>query len=374
MSAAAPPVTEPGTISRVRQNIRQITQKWFKETGTKPLIDSWHRGFEPAFSRRLSQAGYIGMTWPEKYGGGGRSNTERLAVTEELLRAGAPSAAHWIGERQIGPSVLRHGSETLKEEVLPGIISIDNVFCLGMSEPNAGSDLAAVETQARQVDGGWLLSGRKVWTGYAHRASHAYVLARSSKSERKHEGLSEFIVDMGDGVTVTPIVNIAGEHRFNQVDFNDVFVPEHRLLGVEGNGWRQVVEQLSFERGGSERYLSSYLLFKELVKRSESGERNLKQSIGSLTQRLAVLRQLAFDVAQALDGGEAPTTRAAALKMLGNQFEIDLITAFREVVLPEDLVRSSDYSVAVQSAPGFELRGGAVEVMLSIIAKEEARP
>ncbi|MFF1253725.1 acyl-CoA dehydrogenase family protein [Pseudarthrobacter sp. NPDC058329] len=362
------------TMEDLRTKVRALAEDWFRESGTRPLMDPWLRGFEPEFSKRLSSEGLIGITWPAEYGGGGRSNAARLAVTEELLRAGAPSAAHWISERQIGPAILRHGSAALKEEILPGIVSVDNIFCLGMSEEHAGSDLAAVRTRAEKVDGGWLLTGRKMWTGYAHKATHAYVLARTSDGVRKHEGLSEFIVDMGEGVSVTPILNMAGEHRFNQVDFRDVFVPDIRLLGAEGNGWRQVVEQLSFERGGAERYLSSYLLFTELLRRLRKTGIGLQEMVGSLVQRLTVLRHLAFLTAEALDRGEAPIRQAAALKLLGNQFEVDILESFRKTLRPEDLARTSNYSIGVQSAPGFELRGGSVEVLLSIIAKEEARP
>ena len=349
--------------------------EWFANVEHSPVADAWLRGFEPEFSKSLSRAGLVGLSWPTKFGGGGRSNVDRLAVTEELLRAGAPSAAHWSSERQIGPALLRLGTNEAKEELLPQIISIDAIFCLGMSEAAAGSDLAAVQTTATRVSGGWLINGTKMWTGHAHRASHAYVLARTSAEDRKHRGLSEFLVDMDpQTVTVTPIINMASEHRFNKVEFRDAFVPEHRLLGDEGNGWRQVVEQLSFERGGSERYLSSYILFTELLRRAGADDASpLDQAIGELTHRLAVLRRLALDVARALDSGEAPITEAAALKMLGNQFEVDVIETLRRCPRPEDAQRTSDFGASLQSSPGFELRGGAVEVLLSIIARQEAR-
>ena len=361
--------------TEVRSRARAAIATWFEDPEHRPVPDAWLRGFEPEFSRLLSREGLIGVSWPTEYGGGGRSNVDRLAVTEELLRAGAPSAAHWSSERQIGPALMRLGTPEAREELLPKIISIEAIFCLGMSELQAGSDLAAVETTATRVDGGWLINGTKMWTGHAHRATHAYVLARTSQEDRKHRGLSEFLVDMDPAtITVTPIINIAGEHRFNRVDFRDAFVPDYRLLGVEGNGWRQVVEQLSFERGGSERYLSSYLLFSEMLRRAAlDGSGSLDPMIGDLTQRLAVLRQLALDVAGSLDAGEAPVKSAAALKLLGNQFEIDVIEGFRRCAGPQDAERLSDFAVSLQSSPGFELRGGAVEVLLSIIAREEAR-
>lgn len=363
------------TVNTVRARVRSVIEEWFEDPEHSPVVDSWLRGFSPEFSKRLSAAGLIGSAWPARYGGQDGSNVDRLIVTEELLRAGAPAATHWASERQIGPALLRLGTEQARAELLPLIISVDAVFCLGMSEESAGSDLANVQTSATRTNGGWLISGRKMWTGHAHRATHAYVLARTSTGARKQEGLSEFLVNMEQpGVSVTPIINIAGEHRFNQVDFTDAFVPDYRLLGIEGNGWRQVVEQLSFERGGAERYLSSYVLLRELIDRASRNTRaDLDPLIGSLTVRLAALRKLGYDIAHALDEGAAPIREAAALKLLGNQFEVDVVEAFRTVLAPEDLNRDSAYAKALQSTPGFELRGGAVEVLLALIARQEVK-
>src|SRR5438067_12256745 len=232
-------------VESLRQQVRDLTGRWRAEGRYTPGSDSWVRGFDLEFSRELAELGLIGLSWPAEYGGAGLSNVARLAVTEELLRAGAPVAAHWMGDRQIGPSVIRHGSARLRQEILPGIISADFVFCLGMSEPDAGSDLASVRTLATRTEGGWRVDGRKIWTSGAHRATHAYLLARTERGEKKHHGLTEFIVDMDTrGITVSPIVDLTGEHHFNEVSFEDVFVPDHRVLGEVGNGWRQVVGQL----------------------------------------------------------------------------------------------------------------------------------
>jgi alkylation response protein AidB-like acyl-CoA dehydrogenase len=272
----------------------------------------------------------IGLTWPPSCGGRGLPNVARAAVTEELLRAGAPVAAHWIGDRQIGPSVLRHGSERLRAEILPGIISADYVFCLGMSEPEAGSDLASVRTFAAPDGDGWRVRGRKIWTSGAHRATHAYLLARTERAADRHDGLTEFIVDMdAPGITVSPIVDLTGEHHFNEVLFDDVPVPGHRVLGQAGDGWRQVVEQLSFERGGPERFLSSYTLLGELLAFANEAGAELLGELGGLAARLATLRRIAWQVATRLDAGQAPVVEAATLKYLGNAFETDVIEVSR---------------------------------------------
>ncbi|MER5950536.1 acyl-CoA dehydrogenase family protein [Streptomyces sp. NPDC001904] len=352
-----------------------MTDEWQAAGRYTPRSDSWLRSFDLEFSKELAARGLIAMTYPKEFGGADRTHVERLAVTEELLRAGAPVAAHWIGDRQIGPAVLRHGTRELQEEIVPRIASGEAVFCLGMSEPEAGSDLASVRTSARAVDGGWLVDGHKIWTTQAHHATHAYLLARTARGERKHDGLTEFIVDMdADGVTVTPIVDLAGEHHFNEVRFESVFVPSSRVLGDVGGGWKQVVEQLSFERGGAERALSSYPVLVELLAASarHADDRELHGVLGELVARLAVLRRLCFEVARAMDEGLAPVQQAAALKYLGNAFERDVIEALRRTDLCRDPAFDSVFGQALLASPAFGLRGGAAEVLLSLIARQEA--
>ncbi|MGH3242046.1 MAG: acyl-CoA dehydrogenase family protein, partial [Spirillospora sp.] len=277
---------------------------------------------------------------------------------------------------QIGPAVLRHGSPELRQEIVPRIASADAVFCLGMSEPEAGSDLASVRTTATRAGGGWRINGLKTWTSQAHHATHMYLLARTDDSGRKHEGLTEFIVDMdAAGITVGPILDLTGEHHFNEVRFEEVFVPDRRVIGEVGHGWRQVVEQLSFERGGAERVLSSYPVLVELVAETSrrGDDRELHALLGTLVARLAVLRRLCFEVASAMDAGDAPVQQAAALKFLGNAFERDVIEALRRTDLCRDPSADSVFGQALLASTGFGLRGGAAEVLLSLIARQEAR-
>lgn len=330
-------------------------------------IDSWSRHVDLPFSRHLADAGLIGITWPRRYGGAERSHLDRLVVTEELLRSGAPVAGHWMGDRQIGPAVLRYGSDELKEEILPPIVRSETVFCLGMSEPEAGSDLAAVRTRAKRVDGGWRLDGHKIWTSHAHHATHAYVLARTDPDAPKHFGLTEFLVDMdADGVEVSPIIDLTGGHHFNEVRFDGVVVPDRRVLGTVDNGWTQVVDQLSFERGGPERYLSTLPLLDLLVDR-----RAIEPDVlGELVPDLAALRSSACEVARALDRGVAPVTASASLKLLGNRFERRVVESARSAV--HDVGDLGELvATAALIAPAFSIRGGAADVLMSIVAKQE---
>lgn len=366
--------TRDRSLEGVREEVRGLIESWRAAGRLVPRSDAWLRSADIDFSKELAARGLIGMAWPKPYGAGA-SNVDRLAMTEELLRAGAPVAAHWVGDRQIGPAILRHGSERLREEILPGIASADYLFCLGMSEPDAGSDLAAIRTRAVPYADGYELTGRKIWTSGAHRATHVYVLARTTTADavvRKYDGLTEFIVDMSSpGICVTPIVDLAGEHHFNEVTFDKVLVPGHRVLGEVGNGWAQVMEQLSFERGGPERVLSTYPLLTTVLAGADlPGSR---PQLGRLVARLAVLRQLCWQIARKLDAGEAPIQEAATCKYLGNAFEHDVIELARGALRPDAVELRAAFGDALLASPGFSIRGGAAEVLLSIITKQELK-
>ncbi len=362
-------------IEELRADVRSLLTEWQAAGRFVPRCDAWSRYANPEFSRALGERGLIGMAWPAPYGLAA-GYVARLAVTEELLRAGAPVAAHWIADRQIGPSVLRHGTRELQAEILPPITIAEATFCLGMSEPDAGSDLAAVRTRAVACDGGFRLTGRKIWTTGAHFATHIYVLARTTPLDqvgRRHQGLSEFVIDMDSaGVEVTPIVDMAGEHHFNEVTFDEVLVPAHRLLGTAGAGWAQVMEQLAFERGGPERVLSTYpLLRRAMAAPAVAGSPALVARLGELVARLAVLRRLCWEIAGAMDSGAVPVQQAATCKFLGNRFELDVIEFGRAAVAAGAEELRADTDAALLSSPGFGIRGGAADVLLSLITRQE---
>ncbi|MFR9807119.1 acyl-CoA dehydrogenase family protein [Pseudonocardia sp. RS010] len=355
----------------LREEVRELCADWRTAGRYVPRADSWLRSPDLAFSKEMAARGLIGMTWPAPYGRG-LGNVHRLAVTEELLRAGAPVALHWIADRQIGPAILRHGNEQLQEEILPGIAGADVVFCLGLSEPGAGSDLASVRTRAVPDGDGFRITGRKIWTSGAHEATHAYVLARTTpraEGVRPHAGLSEFVVDMSaPGVEVSPIVDMTGEHHFNEVAFDDVPVAGHRLIGTRDDGWRQVTEQLAFERGGPERVLTTYPLLVQVLAEAEVAD---PAELGGFVARLAVLRRLCRHIAELLDSGGAPVQEAATCKLLGNAFERDVLELARRVTPTGPPALRAALTQSLLASPGFSLRGGASEVLLSMITKAE---
>jgi acyl-CoA dehydrogenase len=360
------------TPEDLRAEVRELCDTWSAAGRYEPRSDSWLRSPDAEFSKELASRGLIGMTWPAPYGRG-LGNVHRLAVTEELLRAGAPVALHWIADRQIGPAIVRNGNDRLKQELLPGIVAADVVFCLGLSEPEAGSDLASVRTRAIADGDGFRITGRKIWTSGAHLATHVYVLARTTpleEGDRPHSGLSEFVVDMDSpGVEVSPIVDMTGEHHFNEVSFDGVVVPEHRLIGVRDGGWRQVTEQLAFERGGPERVLTTFPLLADILRTGL--DRNHAAELGRLAARLAVLRRLCHTIAELLDAGTTPIQEAATCKLLGNEFERDVVELARRALPAATPEVRARFNGALLASPAFSLRGGASEVLLSMIAKAE---
>jgi alkylation response protein AidB-like acyl-CoA dehydrogenase len=371
------PVDLPDEAQRTRAEVRAFLEDARASGAFAPACDSWLAGFSPEFSRELGRRGWIGMTWPARYGGRERSAVERWVVAEELLAAGAPVAAHWIADRQSGPQIYRHGTEALRERVLPAIAEGACYFALGMSEPDSGSDLASVRTRAVRTDAGWRLSGSKVWTSHAHGAHFITTLCRTAPAEQdRHAGLSILVVDTQlPGVTIRPIRLITGEHHFNEVIFEDVLVPDEMLLGEASDGWNLVTSELSLERSGPERLLSTFPLIAALVARlgPAPGER-ASVELGRLIAQLWALRQLSLSIAATLDAGHDPVVEAAIAKDLGTRFERDVAEVAR-LLVPAASASAEPGSFetllaqAILSAPGFTLRGGTSEILRGIVAR-----
>jgi acyl-CoA dehydrogenase len=371
-----PPVDLPARAAELRARVRAFLAEERAADRWRPRADVWLSGWDERFSRELGRRGWLGMTIPQEYGGAGASPLDRYVVTEELLAAGAPVAAHWVADRQIGPSLLRFGTEAQRRRFLPGIVAGEVYFGIGMSEPDAGSDLAAVRTKAEKVDGGWELTGTKVWTSGAHHAHAFFALARSSPRDEtnRHAGLSQFLVELDSpGVQIRPIPLLTGAHHFNEVVFDRVFVADEMVFGEVGAGWKQVTSELAFERSGPERFLSTYPLLAALVGEL-AGTTGHERELGSLVSRLWALRRMSLAIAGALASGQAPELAAAVVKDLGTRYEGEIIDAARLLVsIPPDPGAESGYARlladAVLHAPGFTLRGGTNEVLRGIVAR-----
>jgi len=371
------PVAFPERLVELRHEVRAFLREEIAEGRITPHCDQWLAGWDPAFSRRLGERGWLGMAFPTEYGGSAEGALARFVVTEELLAAGAPVAAHWIADRQSGQSLMKFGTEEQRRTFLPRIARGECFFAIGMSEPDTGSDLASVRTRGTRVEGGWVLDGTKLWTSGAHHAHAMIALIRTEAlGESRHAGLTQVIVELPDPrVEVRPVKLLTGEHHFNEVVFQDTFVPDSRVLGEPGAGWKQVTSELAFERSGPERILSTFpLLVVALRALAEERAEVEAPRLGELVARLWSLRQMSIAVAGRLEQGADPAIAAAIVKDLGTQFEGHLVDVVRMMVGVEPDVASLDrlprmLAEAVLHSPGFTLRGGTNEILRGIVAK-----
>ncbi len=366
----------PPEAEALRQKVWAFFEEELSHMTPLQRADSWD-GFDRDFSRKMAAKGWIGLTWPERYGGHERTALERYVVLEEALVAGAPVSAHWIAERQSGPLLLNFGSEEQCHKILPGIAKGELVFCIGMSEPDSGSDLASLRSPAKRSDDGWLLNGAKVWITNAHEADYMIGLFRTSTDpDNRRGGLSQFLIDMKtSGITVNPIVDLPGREHFNEVVFEDVHLSHDCLIGTEGEGWDQVTAELAYERSGPERYLSSIQILLALVDelKANPSERGTI-AVGELMARLATLRAMSLSLASMLEKGQNPSLEATMVKDLGTGFEQTLPDIAQSLIdLEPDPDSGSDMqmvlSFLIQAVPSFSLRGGTREILRGIIAR-----
>lgn len=356
----------------------------------------------PEFSRRCGEEGFIGMTWPAAYGGFERSFLERYVVTEELLAAGAPVWAHWVADRQSGPMLMRHARESVCKSLLPRIVRGECYFCIGMSEPDSGSDLYSARCRATPAPGGWRVDGRKIWTSNAHRSHYMIALLRTSPAipDNRRHGLTQFLVAMDSpGIEVRPIPNLTGEADFNEVVFDDVFVPEEHLIGEVDGAWKQAASELAYERSGPERFLETIFVLCEFVRIAEERpDDRVAEGIGRLVAELFSLRAMSISVAGMLEEGRLPDVEAAVVKEQGTNWEQALPARVRDLahsaaskavpqgVADADALRDSDAApfgvdpgarvdfeemlrYATLIAPKLTIQGGTREILRGIVAR-----
>lgn len=370
-------VSLPPEAEALRPRVKAFLAERLSAVPADVRARSW-AGFDAVFSRDLARQGWVGFNLPKTYGGSGGNAFDRFVLVEELLLAGAPVAAHWIGDRQSGPLLLRYGTEAQRRFFLPRICRGEIFFCIGMSEANAGSDLASVRSRAVREGTSWVLNGSKVWTTHAHSSHYMVALVRTSgRHGDRQKGLSQFVIDLAlPGVEIRPIRDLAGDAHFSEVFFTDVRLPAEALVGEDGAGWAQVNAELAFERSGPERIYSSIALLDQWVKhlRSAGASAAATRQVGMLIARLATLRQMSLAVTARLASGDSPLIEAAILKDLGTQFEQDVPGVIVDALADEpclvddrELVRALGYVSLIN--PTYSLRGGAREILRSMIAR-----
>jgi 3-oxocholest-4-en-26-oyl-CoA dehydrogenase alpha subunit len=352
-----------------------------------PSCDAWIQGQDPAFTRRIAGKGWIGLSWPKELGGGGRSAVDRMILTEEMLRYGAPAACHWFADRQIGNAIIHYGSEQQKREWLPIIMRGEAYVGLGLSEPDAASDLASIKTKATEVEDGYIIDGQKVWTSCAKYMNYIYCVIRTDPVAPKHKGISEFFFSTGlPGVTLTPTIDITGSEAWCETFLDQVKVPKISLIGEKNKGFYQVINQLDYERAGLERLMGNYPLYDGLImfcKETKRGGRPLCKDPGiraklvQLQIEFEVGRLLTYRVALAIDEKRSPNLEASMAKVYSTAYEQHLATLAMEILGPYGLLMEGSKNAAVHGmAPhsflgskGYSLQAGTSEILRNIIAQ-----
>ena len=368
----------PSSAESLRPVVRAFLDEALRGRPMDRLARSW-MGFDAEFSRALAARGWVGMTLPQAYGGGGKDAFHRFVLAEELLCRGAPVSAHWIADRQSGPLILKYGTAAQRDFFLPCICKAEAFFCIGMSEPQSGSDLAGLRTRATRSAEGWVLKGQKLWTTNAHRAHYMIALVRTSGTlEDRHLGLSQMIVDLSlPGITVRTIGDLTGDQHFNEVFFDDVLLPHDALIGEEGAGWAQVTAELAYERSGPERIYGSMVLFDAWLNHLRSRPSPTLAEValaGRILSHLVPLREMSAALTAKLAQGDSPVIEAALVKDLGTELEqaipnliADALAADPLAERPEALLQTLSY--VLQVCPTFSLRGGTREILRGVIAR-----
>ena len=371
---------------RFRQEVGDFLEGELRQGLWQPSCDAWIMNYSPEFTKRVAAKGWIGLTWPKESGGQGRSYIERLILTEEMLRYGAPAACHWFADRQIGGSILAYGTEEQKRELLPKILKGEAYVGLGMSEPEAGSDLASLRTKATEDGDDYVIDGQKMWTSGGRFMNYIYLVARTDPEAPKHRGISEFIVDKSlAGITIVPTLDITGSEAWNEVFFDSVRVPKSCLIGEKNRGFYQILNQLDYERSGLERLMGNYPLFATLIQFTKETKRNgkplsqdtlIRHKLAQLQIEFEVGRLLTYRVGLVVDEGRAPNWEAAMAKAYSTTFEQHLASVAMGILgLYGQLLAESKLAPILGMAPhsylgskGYSLQAGTSEILRNIVA------
>ncbi|MCZ7630305.1 MAG: acyl-CoA dehydrogenase family protein [Microthrixaceae bacterium] len=338
-------------------------------TVDRPLReDSWLIGTSREFSLELGSRGWLGMTWPTQWGGHERTPLERFAVFEALISHGAPIATSWFADRQIGPTLLQFGNDDQRRRWLPDIAAGRSAWCIGMSEPDAGSDVASIRTRATHTgsasDAPWRISGTKVWTSGATEADWCYLVARSDPDAPPHAGLSEFVLDMSSaGIEVRRITDATGNDHFCEVILDDVEVPAENLVGTPNGSFAQVMRQMEHERGGIDRLVSNRALYLDTRRVIDEPTELQRQEIARIETgyrigRLMVLREVM---------GQAPRGWSSITKTFCTEFE-QRVASFCASVAGPDALLWNRVSRGVCYAPAYTLMGGTTQILRTIMS------
>jgi alkylation response protein AidB-like acyl-CoA dehydrogenase len=366
------------TLTESEAAFRDEVRAWLEENhpGPQPVGGQAQFEFELEWQRKLHAGGWAGVSWPEEYGGRGATLIEQAIFLEEMARAKAPRPANILGLVMGGPVVIAHGTEEQKERFLAPILSADEIWCQGFSEPESGSDLASLKTRAVRSNGGWRVTGQKVWTSFAHEAKWCMLLARTDPDAPKHKGITYFLLDMEqEGVEVRPLRQITGDPEFNEIFLQDAEVSDETVIGEVGGGWQVAITTLMFERAGlgAAAALGVGNTLEELIEvvreRDLQDDPLIRQRIAELKMgvealRLGGLRGMSSTMKQGVPGPEGSLGKWQWANV--NQ----ALTEFASAILgPEGLRAGNDWTYRLLRARGNSIEGGTTEVLKNIIAE-----
>ena len=347
----------------LQKRSRAVAQQGVADHGVHN--DSWINGFSKAFSATIAAEGWVGMTWPTEFGGGGRPNIERVIMAEEMIGAGAPIAASWFADRQFGPSIYTYGTVEQQEKYLPGMLDGSTTWGIGMSEPDSGSDLASLKTTAERDGDVYVVNGQKIWTSGGALADYVYLICRTDSTGKPHEGVSELIVPMDSpGIEVRTIRDMVNNTHFCEIFFTDVQVPVENLVGVEGGAFKQTMVQLEHERGGIDRLVSNRPLYERAKSRANTDDPLVRQQLARLEADYHVGRLLVYrEVLR-----QAPKGFSAATKVFCTEHQVR-VAEFAAHVLGPEMTLDNQQSQEFCYSPSYKLAGGTSEIMRNILGE-----
>lgn len=373
------PLRLPTHVQDLRQEVRAFLAEEIEIGTFDPAYPTEDWAICKAFAKKAAARGYIGMCWPKTYGGQERSFLERFVVNEEMFAHNAPNTFYFTADRQSGPTLIRYASERIKSKVLPEIVAGEASFCIGMSEPDSGSDLFAAKCKATRTEGGWLINGTKIWTTNAHNADYMIGLFRTNPAtaENRRHGLTSFLVEMrSPGITCNPIRQMSGIKDFCEVVFDNVFIPEDQLIGEIDAAWKQATTELAYERSGPERFLETFAVLRGIMDLNRQEPiPQVHEHLGRVVAELHSLRRMSISVAGMLEAKLEPVVEAAVIKDLGTAWQQNLPHRLRDASGRAD--QTSDayrqfegvLNYCTRIAPKLTIQGGANEILRGVIAR-----
>jgi alkylation response protein AidB-like acyl-CoA dehydrogenase len=366
------------TLSPSEREFRDELRAWLEENhpGEDPPGDDETFEHRRGWQRKLFEAGYAGIAWPTDYGGRGATMVEQAIFGEEMARAKAPSPINVLGLVMGGPVVIHHGSEEQKERWLRPILTAEEIWCQGFSEPESGSDLASLKTRAVKSNGEWLVTGQKVWTTYAHRAKWCMLVARTDPDAPKHQGLTYFIMDMEqDAVQVRPLNQITREPEFNELFMEEARIPEENVVGGVGNGWGVAITTLMNERAGlgAASAVSVRIALDELRElaheRGVADDPVVRQRIGQLTIEVELLRLNAWRGLTQIAKRGVPGPEGSLPKWQWSEINQALTELAIDILGEDGAAWESPWAYRFLRARANSIEGGTTEILKNIVAE-----